>query len=311
MVVFVWYFVFLTGFDSPSFHKQNTWLDVSPIRQAAKRGSLEDSGWVMDNWGGFDSVDDMWGFFNRKTNSKGYGTNSIPFFFVIVLGWLWQLWHFFCLSIPGRNGVSRFWNGTRQNLRKQSCLQRGLGEVFWRKLSVKRSNEKDLFMKRNEKVDGSRLVLLITYPLWSWVWLMRRLFLKRHFRSDDFGSTSIRKRGPNTHIFMTRHVLKENMFDFRSPQIIRVDAATCFRPKGTKHNFQIKQKKRFMAPSFCASFRWIGHTFTVFPKNIHHHPTSPSSIGSSLNGCVSFSSFYLKKYPSLGIGFKVFIFTRT
>ena len=29
------------------------------------------------------------------------------------------------------------------------------------KLSVKRSNEKDLFMKRNEKVDGS--------PLLSWV----------------------------------------------------------------------------------------------------------------------------------------------
>ena len=68
----------------------------------------------MDIWGGFDSVDDMWGFFNRKTNSKVYGTNSIPFF---------------------------------------------LGGIM--KLSVKRSNEKDLFMKRNEKVDGS--------PLLSWV----------------------------------------------------------------------------------------------------------------------------------------------
>ena len=61
----------------------------------------------MDNWG--DSI--RWmicgGFSTEKpTNSKGYGTNSIPFFFVIVLGWWDDI--FVSLSIPGPNGVTRF-----------------------------------------------------------------------------------------------------------------------------------------------------------------------------------------------------------
>ena len=83
-------------------------------------------------------------------------------------------------------------------------------------------------MKRNEKVDGS--------PLLSWVWSMLIVFLDIFY--DDFGEVDP-KEGSQHPYFYERHVLKENMFDFRSPQIIRVDTATCFRPKGRKHNFQI------------------------------------------------------------------------
>ena len=82
---------------------------------------------------------------------------------------------------------------------------------------------------------------------------------------------SIQKRGPNNHIFYERHVLSENMFDFRSPQIIRVDTATCFRPKGRKHNFQIKQKKR-------DSWFHVNRTYVLcFPKTSITGP-SPSDI---------------------------------
>ena len=101
------------------------------------------------------------GFSTEKpTNSKGYGTNSIQFFFCDCIGMVMTVMTFLLVyqsrttmgCRASESEMEKIWGN-------QSCLQRGLGEVFWRKLSVKRSNEKDLFMKPNEKVDGSLCVI--------------------------------------------------------------------------------------------------------------------------------------------------------